>query len=152
MISNCVFSTEDTVFGGNVNYDVICNEDTFTVRIDQDTDIPGNPLPDYAVDISGALGQYDSSSPYFDGYQLLPRFLTDIVESAPPGITDLVITIQVNDIRLDWTAVPGATLYHIYTSDEPYANFSEIGATDVNWYVIEAALLETQRFIYVTYE
>jgi len=46
---------------------------TLTVRIDADTDIPGNPIPFGPVDIIGILGQYGTT------YQLLPRYLSDII-------------------------------------------------------------------------
>ena len=152
VIEGCIF-LETGTFSGNTNYDVVCGADTFTVRIDNDTDIPGNPIPTELVDITGVISQWDNSSPYFDGYQLLPRFATDIVESVPPGIVDVVVTIIDDDVRLDWSAVTGATLYHIYASDFPYTGFVEIGSTTDNWYLVEDVIVgETARHFYVTYE
>ena len=152
IIGNCAFIDTGN-FSGNTNYDVVCGADTFTVRIDNDTDIPDNPIPIVPVDITGVISQYDYSSPYFEGYQLLPRFITDIIESAAPGIVDVVITIIDDDVRLDWSVVPGATLYHIYASDFPYSGFIEMGSTTDNWYLVEDVIVgETARHFYVTYE
>jgi plastocyanin len=57
--------------------------DTFIVRIDRDyldlyttTDIPCG-----VFDVIGVGGQYDITSPYTNNYQLIPRFLTDVVDT-----------------------------------------------------------------------
>lgn len=45
-------------------------------------------LAPYAVgdtlEITGVVSQYDETSPYFDGYQLIPRYQRDIVHWVPP--------------------------------------------------------------------
>jgi hypothetical protein len=46
--------------------------DTNMVRIDADVDLYGQPAPLGTFNITGWGGQYDSSSPYSDGYQLFP--------------------------------------------------------------------------------
>ncbi len=54
----------------------------FTMRIDSDTDIDGQPTPSQRLDIIGIVNQFDSTLPYTDGYQLLPRRLADITTAA----------------------------------------------------------------------
>jgi hypothetical protein len=49
-----------------------------TMRIDSDTDIDGSTAPVGTFDVTGIGSQYDSSSPYDEGYQIFPRQLTDI--------------------------------------------------------------------------
>jgi hypothetical protein len=71
-VNNVQFTTSGT-FAGNTNYTVTDGTNTLTVRIDADTDIPGNPIPSGPVDIIGILGQYGTT------YQLLPRYLSDII-------------------------------------------------------------------------
>jgi hypothetical protein len=71
-VNNVQFTTSGT-FAGNTNYIVTDGTNTLTVRIDADTDIPGNPIPAGPVDIIGILGQYGTT------YQLLPRYLSDII-------------------------------------------------------------------------
>lgn len=64
--------------GGSFNVDVTNGTDTFTVRIDGDVDISGLPAPVGAFDVCGIGGQFDNSSPFTSGYQLLPRYVADI--------------------------------------------------------------------------
>jgi hypothetical protein len=71
-VNNVQFTTSGT-FAGNTNYIVTDGIDNLTVRIDADTDIPGNPIPSGPVDIIGILGQYGTT------YQLLPRSRADII-------------------------------------------------------------------------
>jgi hypothetical protein len=51
------------------------------MRIDSDTDIDGQPTPAGKIDIVAIVNQFDSSLPYNDGYQLLPRRFADISAS-----------------------------------------------------------------------
>ncbi len=51
---------------------------SFALRIDGDTDIDGQPTPTQRIDIVGIVNQFDSTLPYTEGYQLLPRRLADI--------------------------------------------------------------------------
>jgi PKD repeat protein len=53
----------------------------FDLRIDADSDIFGTDAPAGVFSVSGIGGQFDSSSPYDDGYQLQPRYLEDISDA-----------------------------------------------------------------------
>ncbi len=64
--------------GSGFNIEVSNGVDTFTVRIDKDSEIYGKPHPFGTFSITGIGGQYDSSKPYTSGYQLLPRYISDI--------------------------------------------------------------------------
>ncbi len=55
-------------------------------------------------------------------YRINPRDTDDIGE-ALPTIEDLVVSVNGNDIDLNWTAFAGATSYNIFRSTDPY-NFS----------------------------
>ncbi len=66
---------------------------SFTMRIDNDTEIANTPYPFEAGDvlsITGLQGQFDSSSPYDSGYQILPRYLADlnVEQDTTPVIND----------------------------------------------------------------
>ena len=50
----------------------------FLVRIDNDVDLSTLPAPPAPVNVTGLLGQFDSSSPFTEGYQLLPRYAADM--------------------------------------------------------------------------
>jgi hypothetical protein len=57
--------------------DIYVGTDTLSLRVDADTDIWGTSSPEFPQNIVGVLGQYDRTSPYTSGYQLLPRRTTD---------------------------------------------------------------------------
>ncbi len=64
--------------GNGFNTLVTNGTDTINVRIDNDTDIAGMEYPTGTFNITGIGGQYDTTEPYFENYQLLPRYKTDI--------------------------------------------------------------------------
>ena len=64
--------------GSGFNVDVANSMDTFTLRIDKDINIFGKPSPSGIFTVTGILGQYDKTSPFLDGYQLYPRYTSDI--------------------------------------------------------------------------
>jgi DNA/RNA endonuclease YhcR with UshA esterase domain len=73
--------------GNNANVDIVTtNGDTLTLRIDRDTDVDDSVTvaPAGYFDVCGLGGQFDFSSPYTSGYQILPRYRADIKASATP--------------------------------------------------------------------
>ena len=72
-MDNLTFVTPIATFPtGNTNIDVTDGTNTFTIRVDSDTDIPGAAAPQGLFSVVGIGGQYDNSSPFTDGYQLFP--------------------------------------------------------------------------------
>jgi hypothetical protein len=63
---------------GSSNVDVTDGTNTFVMRIDSDTDIPGAAAPQGVFSVTGVGGQFDSSSPYDSGYQIFPCGLASI--------------------------------------------------------------------------
>ncbi len=58
----------------------------FTYRVDSDTDVDDGTEPTYPINSIGIAGQYSSSTPANDSYQLVPRYYSDIeqdVKAAP---------------------------------------------------------------------
>lgn len=55
---------------------------SFALRIDGDTDIDGQATPTQRIDIVGIVNQFDTTLPYTEGYQLLPRRLADITTAS----------------------------------------------------------------------
>lgn len=85
-------------FAGGTNYNISDASGTLIsgLRIDNDvTSIIGQPIPQTPVDIVGILGQYKTSAPYNTGYQLLPRFLSDIVYDNSPLVLNPVIASNI---------------------------------------------------------
>jgi len=65
------------------NVEVTDGNNTFSIRIDNDVDLYNYNYPTGTFDISGIGSQYDNSEPYFDGYQLMPRYKEDIDPFVP---------------------------------------------------------------------
>lgn len=70
--------------GENANIDVADQTGVIiTLRIDMDTNIDGSPQPDQPFRCIGIAGQYDTTSPYFEGFQIMPRSIDDIEGGVP---------------------------------------------------------------------
>ncbi len=96
---SCLIQINDvTIVGGdwpaegdNANLDIVDETGVPTIlRIDRDTDIDGSPPPDEPFCVVGLGGQYDSSSPYDEGYQIQPRSLEDFVDCP---VTEMVCCV-----------------------------------------------------------
>ena len=87
------------------NFDVTNGTGTYQIRIDAQVDLFNLPIPGGdptmgAFRITGIGGQFDNSSPYDEGYQLLPRYETDIeyVVSVQDPILGESISISPNPV------------------------------------------------------
>jgi len=78
-IFNLTFTdiSEWTNAGNGFNVNATDGTNNYQIRIDNDVDIFGTNPPGEPFNVTGLGGQFDSSSPYTDGYQLLPRYLPD---------------------------------------------------------------------------
>lgn len=92
LMLECVYLTDPaewTGTGSGFNVTVTNGTDEFQVRIDNGVDLYSQPAPTGTFNITGLLGQYDSSAPHDTGYQLFPRYVADIEQTecgtgAPP--------------------------------------------------------------------
>ncbi len=71
--------------GSGFNVDVTNGTETITLRIDNEVDLYNQPAPEGEFDVVGIGGQFDNSSPFTEGYQLLPRSSADILTSTCAG-------------------------------------------------------------------
>lgn len=63
----------------------------FAIRVDGDSEVADRPAPLSTFDLIGFGSQFDTSSPYDEGYQINPRFNTDVMEqggAAPQAAID----------------------------------------------------------------
>lgn len=65
--------------GSGFNVDVTNGTDTIQIRIDADVNLYSQPAPTGIFAVRGIGGQFDATSPYTTGYQLLPRYQPDII-------------------------------------------------------------------------
>jgi len=71
--------TDVSVFPSNATVTLVDRYgNTCVMFIDRDTDIPGTPVQADTFDVVGVVGQYDRTSPYWSGYQILPRSKADM--------------------------------------------------------------------------
>jgi len=117
--------------GSNATLTVWQGTDSFALQIDRDTDLDEGMAPAGTFTLRALVGQYDTSSPFDAGYQLLPRFQADILTALEAPVVDIVVSS--GTATLSWPAVAGATDYVVYTSINGYdgwdAGVSTAGAT-----------------------
>ena len=111
-----------TVTGSGANYTLSDGSGNCEIRIDKDTDIANTLAPSTQFDVIGVVTQFDYSSPYFDGYQLLPRFAADIITGDGPVLTKapLETEIRPDAISLEWETATAATGIVRYGLTEAY--------------------------------
>ncbi len=84
-------------FAGGTNYTITDPTGSAEMRIDNDvTTIIGTPIPSGKVDIIGILGQFKFAAPFNSGYQIMPRFILDIVDDGKPVILSPIIAANVD--------------------------------------------------------
>jgi hypothetical protein len=96
--------------------------------------------------VGGLSGEEMTSTNYnnYPGYYLGPLS----GEILPPE--DVIITVADNIVTISWSAVSGATSYKVYSSNDPYDNFTEDTSgnfTSTSW---SAPLAAEKKFYYVT--
>lgn len=64
--------------GPGFNVTVTDGTNEYEMRIDNDVEMYNDPAPTQAFNLTGIGGQFDSESPFLEGYQLLPRYWADI--------------------------------------------------------------------------
>lgn len=87
---NCVSLTDATQWtnsGSGFNVAITNGEETFTLRVDADTDVFGSSAPQGAFTLVGIGSQFDSSSPYTSGYQIIPRYISDLADGISASFT-----------------------------------------------------------------
>ncbi len=76
---------------------------TLILRIDKDTDIDGTPEPTWPKDVIGIFNQFDSSSPYDEGYQIIPRDLNDLGDGiVPVELVSFSAVVAGSQVNLSW--------------------------------------------------
>jgi beta-lactamase superfamily II metal-dependent hydrolase/DNA/RNA endonuclease YhcR with UshA esterase domain len=69
--------------GASGNLTISDGTGSATLRIDSDTNIDGTQTPNGTLSIVGIATQFDPSTPFDSGYQILPRSTADISASVP---------------------------------------------------------------------
>jgi len=160
---NCIYPETDSVFAGNVpyylgkNYRVNSNGDSCDVY----NNIFLDPLfysttgdsAFYLTSESPCIDAGDPESPLDPDSTIadIGAFYFD----QTLVIENLTITIFNDDVMLDWEDVPGAAVYHIYRSEDPYFDImwmTPIGDSGISEYLDEDILEEGPQFYRLTWE
>lgn len=101
-------NAEITAINFGANYTLVSGQDTIVMRVDSDTDVDDSlslNIGDSICSVVGIGGQFDNSSPYTSGYQVFPRYYTDVDISCfgqtPPPPAPVVPFYPIADINND---------------------------------------------------
>ena len=89
--------TEWTVSGSGVNFTILAGGDSCEIRIYGVTNIANTQVPPFPFSVIALSSQYDNTSPYTTGYQILPRSLSDFI--LPTGGGPLLSQIEYSNIN-----------------------------------------------------
>ncbi|MDB9775224.1 GEVED domain-containing protein [Vicingaceae bacterium] len=90
--------------GSSKNIDLFDGTNTFTMRIDSDTDVLDSltfTVGDVICSVNGIGGQFDNSNPYTSGYQIFPMRYTDVVFAPTVDLGSDTIVCDTNGFMLD---------------------------------------------------
>ncbi len=100
---NNVTITGTGTWTANTNYPLNDPSGATQVRIDNNTNLVGQPIPPSAFDLIAVVGQFISAPPFIGGYQVLPRSTADVLSSGPIFSTfPLESNIQPNSLTVNW--------------------------------------------------
>ena len=123
-------------FAGNTNYTITDNIGySMDIRIDNDVDLVGSPIPTVPVTIVGVLSQFDSSSPFSEGYQLLPRSSSDITGGQGGGSTVLNYSFDKttsDPLVSSWNSGSG----NLHLADNFSTMKEGLAALEVGWQIV----------------
>ncbi|MCU0372498.1 MAG: phospholipase D-like domain-containing protein [Ignavibacteria bacterium] len=114
-------ATQWTVTSSGTNYRIFVGNDSCDIRIYASTNIANTTIPPYPFSVIALNSQYKTSSPYFGGYQIIPRDLNDFVITAGgPIIASAPVesNITTTSVTLSFTTLsPGDTKIKYFLSD-----------------------------------
>ena len=110
-----------TVSGSNSIININDGTATTLLFIDKDSPVNGSPDPGSPFDIIGVVKQYDATSPYTAGYEISPRYMSDVISYLPgPPIVGIAEVLEVTSTT--------ATIY--FETSTPGSSEIEYGADD----------------------
>lgn len=116
--------TQWSVSGSGTNYRIFDGVDSCDIRIYGTSNIANTTIPAYPFSVVALNSQYKTSSPYFGGYQIIPRDLSDIIiTSGGPVISSSPVESNItrSSVTLSFTTVSaGDTKVKYFISDSLY--------------------------------
>ena len=135
--------------GGNTVMTISDGSGSCLLYIDQDTDLNGSPDPGTNFSVVGVIKQFDYSSPYDTGYEVMPRYLTDVnPEGSGPTITGDVTVSNITTGSagvLFYTQDPGSSEVE-YGLDGTYGQTAGYPGVEVTVHVVTLTGLAPNTF------
>jgi len=107
-----------TTPGGNTVLTVSDASGSCLLYIDQDTAVNGSDDPGAGFWVIGVIKQYDYTSPYTTGYEVMPRYLSDVI---PAGSGPVVVG------RAEVSSVGATTATIAFATNDPGSSEIEYG-------------------------
>lgn len=103
-INGLTFSATGT-FQANTNYTVTDASGSGEIRIDNNTNLVGTAIPTGPFDCIAEASQFVFNPPFSSGYQIIPRFTADIIQSGGPVILvpPTESNISSSSVTISWT-------------------------------------------------
>ncbi len=110
-----------------------------TLRVDSDTNIDGTPTPTGTFSIIGLASQFDSTSVFDSGYQILPRSTTDITTGgAASSITITPSPVNFGTVNTGMSAMSVININNTSPSTVTLTIPFTITGTDANQFTVGA--------------
>ncbi len=98
------------VSGSGTNYRLFDATGHVDIRVDADVNFANTPAPQGSFDIIGVVSQFKPTLPFIGGYQLMPRFSSDIHATGPIIVTLPEETnITPTALNVSWTTLNQGT-------------------------------------------
>jgi predicted extracellular nuclease len=118
------------------NVDITDGQNTWVLRIDEMCALYSAAAPGGTFDVIGIGSQNDNSSPYTSGYQILPRFTSDIILHS--GVNE----VQVGSMK----AFPNPSNGSFVIETEEFVNGAQLQIVDLAGRVVLTENVSGERF------
>ena len=138
-----------TVSTTNVQLQITDASGAVTLFIDKDSPLNGSPNPGALFDIEGVLRQFKSASPFTSGYEIVPRFLSDVIPQCPgPGFSQNPAVVAVDSLSatIAWTTSVASSSVLNWGATTSYGNSATDGLVGTSHQVTLTGL--TPRTLY----
>ncbi len=103
--------------------------DSYKIWIDNDTDIDDNSEPSWHFYVAGVVSQYDTYSPYFEGYEIMPRYYVDFGYDLAFENISFTGYSNGNGVILSWSVKNGDFVrFDIYRSYDRSDDYEKVGS------------------------
>ena len=140
-VENAIFDAAGSVFTGNTKYQFTANGEAGFIYVKtSQTDIVGQIIPSSPVNLTAECSQFHYSNPA-DGYQLLPRTISDFEVTSSIFYTNVLENTNFTQTNLDFywsTNIVGTTEIYYGLTEADYKTtylIGEGGSTDHEMYL-----------------